>query len=160
VTDVSPPEPAGSELATLQAFIVYLRGALRRKVEGLTDEQARQVGVPSGTSLLGLLKHTAAVETFWLHHAFAGMPRDVIVDDELSPSDTIASVMALQARVALISDGIVAAATDPAALAAEAPFGPPLRPLRWILVHLVEELGRHAGHADILREQLDGTVGR
>jgi hypothetical protein len=88
------------------------------------------------------------------------MPQEVIVDDELSPDDTVATVMILQARVALVSDGIIAAATDPAALAAEAPFGPPLRPLRWILVHLVEELGRHAGHADILRERLDGSIAR
>jgi hypothetical protein len=73
--DTSPPEPAGSELATLQAFIVYLRGALRRKVAGLTEEQAREAGVPSGTSLLGLLKHTAAVETFWLHTPSPGCRR-------------------------------------------------------------------------------------
>jgi hypothetical protein len=82
------------------------------------------------------------------------------VDDELSPEDTVASVLELQAEVVRISDDIIARNDDPTTLAAEAPFGPPARPLRWILVHLVEELGRHAGHADILREQLDGAVGR
>jgi uncharacterized damage-inducible protein DinB len=108
---------------------------------------------------LGLVKHVAAVETFWMHFAFAGESEDVIVDDELTDADTAESVISSYRAVEDHTRRIVAdhGLDDRAAVA---PFGPPVMPLRWVLTHLVEETGRHTGHADIIREQLDGSTGR
>ena len=95
-----------------------------------------------------------------MHRVFAGDPEDVIPDDEDLSGDTIGSVLALSRRVRTRTAEIVAAHPDLDDLAVIAPFGPPKRSLRWTLTHLVEETARHAGHADILRELLDGSVGR
>ena len=94
-----------------------------------------------------------------MHFAFAGEPEDVIVDDELTDADTAGSVISSYREVEAHTRRIVAdhGLDDRAAVA---PFGPPLMPLRWVLTHLIEETGRHAGHADIIREQLDGSTGR
>ncbi|HEX5494498.1 MAG TPA: DUF664 domain-containing protein, partial [Mycobacteriales bacterium] len=94
------------------------------------------------------------------HHAFAGHDPLIVIDDELSDSDTVDSVVAHYRAVAAVSDRIVRGCPDVDQVAAVAPFGPPRTTLRWLLTHLVEEVGRHAGHADILRELLDGSVGR
>jgi GNAT superfamily N-acetyltransferase/uncharacterized damage-inducible protein DinB len=158
--DHAPPRQVGDERTTLLNFIGYLRSAIIGKARDLDEQQTTRPGVASGTSLLGLVKHVAAVESMWLHHVFGGLDPDLLFDDSLQPEDTIESVSALAAAVAATSDRIAREAAGMDTRAAVMPFGPPRPTLRWVLVHLVEELARHAGQADIIREQLDGTVGR
>lgn len=148
------------ERDTLLAFLDYVRTGLVNKLVGVDDEAARRSTVPSGTNLLWLVKHTMAVELFWLHHAFGGCPQEDLVDDDLTEADSPASVLAQYRAVAKATTELVAAHPDLDEPGAIAPFQPPVRSLRWTLVHLVEEVSRHAGHADILREQVDGVIGR
>jgi ribosomal protein S18 acetylase RimI-like enzyme len=158
--DRPTPVVMAGEAETALAFLAYLRDGLAAKLVGLGEDDARRPLVPSGTSLLWLVKHVAGVEAFWLHCVFAGDPEDVIPDDEDLSGDTVGSVLSLYRRVGARTAEIVAAHPDLDELGTIAPFGPPLRSLRWTLVHLVEETGRHAGHADILRELIDGATGR
>lgn len=154
------PVLAAGEAQTALAFLEYLRGCIAAKLVGLGEDDARRSLVPSGTNLLWLAKHVAGVEAFWLHCVFAGDPEHVIPDDENLSADTVGSVLSLLRQIGRRSAEVVAAHPDLDEVGAIAPFGPPLRTLRWTLTHLVEETGRHAGHADILRELLDGAVGR
>ena len=158
--DSGPPRLIADERETLLAFVAYLRERVIAKCAGLSDVDARRSAVGSGTSLLWLVKHVTAVEIFWLWHAFAGRDRDVIPDPELTVDDTVESTVAAYRAIVAESERIVRGCPELDRLAVHEPFGPPRRSLRWILVHLVEELARHAGHADILRELADGTVGR
>jgi uncharacterized damage-inducible protein DinB/ribosomal protein S18 acetylase RimI-like enzyme len=158
-TDRTLPRIVGDERQTTLGFLTYLRDCLVSKLLGVDEEQLRRSTVPTGTCLLGLVKHVAAVETFWMHFAFAGEPEDVIVDDELTDADTAESVISFYREVEAHTRRIVADhGLDDRAVVA--PFGPPVMPLRWVLTHLIEETGRHAGQADIIREQLDGSTGR
>jgi len=157
--DHRPPKLAAGERDTLFAFVAYLRECLVAKLDGVSEEDARQPMVGSGTSLLGLVKHVASAEHRWIAYSFAGGSADDIPDEELVDDDTIASVIAAARAVGEQTQRIVVACDDVETPAAET-FGRRPLTLRWILVHLVEEIGRHAGHADILREQIDGTVGR
>ena len=148
------------ERETLSAFLDYLRECLIAKLDGLDATHAREPGVPSGTNLLWLVKHVGAVEVFWLHHVYDALPQDRIPDDALTDDDTPASVVAFYRDVAATSAAIMARGDELDHAAAVAAFGPPVMSLRWVLVHLIEETARHAGHADIIREQLDGRTGR
>ena len=159
--DRRPPDLAGSERDTLLAFIGYLRECLIGKLDDLSEEAARSSPVPSGTSLLGLVKHVATTEHAWLLYRFAGGDAADVPAEDLVDTDTIASVVAAARAVGARCEELVRGCPDlttPAVHAHGSVVTP--RSLRWILVHLVEEVGRHAGHADIIREQLDGRVGR
>jgi uncharacterized damage-inducible protein DinB len=158
--DASPPRLDATEADTLLAFISYLRDSLVGKVAGLSEDDARHSPVGSGTSLLGLLKHVAHIEVFWLHQAYAGRDSSLMPDDRLVNADTIAALTDAYRAVAKVSDEIVRATPDITTKAVAAGFATEPPTLRWILTHLVEELGRHAGHADILRELIDGSTGR
>jgi len=143
------------ERETLVEFLDYLRESVIVKATGLSDEDARKPMVPSGTSLMWLLKHLVDVDAYWFHVNFAGEP-----DMPSDPGDDVASVVDAYRRVWARSNEIVMACDDLDTLAKNPhPRGGHMS-LRWILVHMVEETGRHAGHADIIREQLDGEVGR
>jgi uncharacterized damage-inducible protein DinB len=137
----------------------WLRRSLAEKLEGVSDDDARRRLVPSLTTLLGLVKHAAVVEAGWFQYCFRG-DEDPYGDDEgfdLEPSDTVASVLAFYSRECDKSRAIIDAAApdDPAARRLDGrDFN-----LRYILIHMIEETARHAGHADILREQIDGSVG-
>jgi ribosomal protein S18 acetylase RimI-like enzyme/uncharacterized damage-inducible protein DinB len=157
--DHRPPKLVAGERDTLLAFLTYLRECLLAKLDGLSEQDARRPMVASGTSLLGLVKHVAGTEHRWIAYSFAGGSAADIPDEELISDDTTASVIAAARVVGEQTERIVAGFADVETPVAATPGGQPLT-LRWILVHLVEEIGRHAGHADILREQIDGTVGR
>ena len=148
------------EKQMLVAFLDYLRESVILKLNGLTDEQAREPGVPSGTSLLWLVKHLALVERAWFQFAFGGSHGSVVGSDELEPSDTIDSVVADYRSSIAVSNEIIANCDDLDRLCAQRSVAPHPMSMRWVLVHMVEETGRHAGHADILRERVDGSVGR
>ncbi|MGH6655324.1 MAG: DinB family protein, partial [Actinocrinis sp.] len=152
--DTRPPDVVGGEKATLVAFLDYLREAVAVKVEGVADDAARRPGVRSGTSLLGLLKHLAGVERVWFQWAFEGRDPSPDLDMDPADSDTVASLLVDYRAAARRSNEIIAACDDLGRVSVRTE-----RSLRWILVHMIEETARHAGHADILRERIDGLTG-
>lgn len=155
--DTGPAWTAPGEQATLVGFLDYLRDSIAGKVAGVPEPQVRTAGVPSGTSLLGLIKHLAHVERFY----FLGEP---IVDLRRTlrpdPQETVDGLLADYRETIARANEVVAGWTDLAGPAPRPPGRglPPTR--RWVLVHMIEETARHAGHADILREQIDGSTGR
>ena len=158
MADQKPPRQATGERPTLLALLRYQRDSLVRKVEGVGEEEARRSPVPSGTSLLWLLTHMAGAETRWVLQRFAGAPTPDH-EDAVGPGDTVASAVADYRRVCRQSDAVVTAAPDLDAPCRADVATPPVN-LRWVLMHLLEETARHAGHADILRELVDGSTGR
>jgi hypothetical protein len=159
MSDRRTPFLVAGERETLLAFLDYLREAVLIKASGLDDEALRRPLVPSGTSLLGLVKHLTMVEVAWFQWSFAGS--DVpIPDQSLEPGDTTESVFAGYRAAIEQNNALVAERHDLDELCARKRTGFEPLSLRWVLVHMVEETGRHAGHADILREQLDGQTGR
>jgi uncharacterized damage-inducible protein DinB len=167
MTEDNRPEPphVGSEADTLRGFLDFHRATLLWKLEGLDDEQLRRAMVPSGTSLLGLVKHLAYVERSWFQRVWAGQEvsfpwtqDDPDADWRIEPDETTEDIVALYNGECDRSRQIVAAASA----LDEAVVHPRWKEAvsrRWILTHMIEETARHVGHADILREQLDGVVG-
>jgi uncharacterized damage-inducible protein DinB len=153
----------GGEKESLKVALDRHRDAVLWKLEGLDDEQLRRPMTPSGTNLLGLVKHLAAVEYGWFCGTF-GRPVEPLPFDEddpdadlrIRPDETTADVLAFYGRARAAADraigevGLEETGT--------AWFGDPVS-MRWVLIHMVEETARHAGHADIVRELLDGTTG-
>jgi uncharacterized damage-inducible protein DinB len=158
--DVRPPHTAGGEKETLKAFLGYLREAVIAKAAGLTDEVGLAPGVPSGTSLLGLVRHLTLVERNWFGYVYAG--RGERLDDDAPPEagETGESLIAAYQEAIRESDEIIDACDDLGRPGARSLRETEPPSLRWVLVHMIEETGRHAGHADILREQTDGATGR
>ena len=129
-----------------------------RKVDGLTEEEARRSPVPTGTSLLWLVDHLVYAETIWVLERFAGGVAPSDGGPPVGPSDTLATAVA-RYRSTWVSVDAVLADADWGATCAN--FDTDVVPdLWWIVAHLVEETARHAGHADILRELIDGQTGR
>jgi uncharacterized damage-inducible protein DinB len=160
MSDRRTPFLVAGERETLLAFLEYLREAVLIKASGIDDDALRRSLVPSGTSLLGLVKHLTMVEVAWFQWSFAGL--DVPVPNQgLEPGDTTESVIAGYRAAIGQNNALLADRHDLDELCARKATAPaePMS-LRWVLVHMVEETGRHAGHADILREQLDGRTGR
>lgn len=157
-----------SELDTALAFLRFARESVVKKLEGLDEAAARRELVSSGTNLLGLIRHLAMSEQFWFHHHVAGepltAPRDhTFFSMDVEPVRRVEDVVADYRAAAAHSDELVTAVGDPDTLTAEpveADGGSERRRLRWVLAHMTSETARHAGHADILRELLDGTTGR
>jgi uncharacterized damage-inducible protein DinB len=160
--DAPPPRESTDERTMLVAFLDYLRDRMVAKLEGLTEEQARRSLVPSGTSLLGLVKHLAVVELGWFRWSFAGEDLDLEPEAQnLTPEDTISNVTGFYRGAVARAQETIAATRDLDQRAARSRRpGHETQSMRWILVHMIEETARHAGHADILREQIDGTMGR
>jgi hypothetical protein len=156
--DRKPPRLTGTERETVCALLDYQRHSFVRKVEGLSESDARRSPVPSGTSLLWLTKHLARAERLWHVRRFAGRTVQ-IDDDDVRDSDTLYRSVQLYRQTWTEVDAIVATSDSLDALCVN-PEGLPLLNLRWILTHLVQETARHAGHADILRELIDGSAGR
>jgi len=153
----------GSEREQIESFLHDNRVEIVGLLDGLTEEQARRRLVPSLTTLLGLVKHAAFAERVWFDVALAGRTRAEIglpqaVDDSfiLTDDDTIESVLA-QYRQAWTNADEIAAAYSLDDLAMHNRRGP--LSLRWIYMHMIEELARHAGHGDILREQILAASG-
>ncbi|MFF5900361.1 DinB family protein [Streptomyces argenteolus] len=162
-----PAEAPGDERGALLAFVEAQRGAIRRSVLGLTEEQAAGRPVPSELSLSGLVKHVAEMELNWLRLA-QQRPNEKQRSQEtwadsfrLVGDETVPRILDFWAEVAAETDTFIRHEVD----SMDDTFPLPPAPwfpedgrcsMRWLLVHLVEELARHAGHADILRESLDG----
>lgn len=159
--DLRPPGLNADEKSTLVAFLDYLRRAVAAKASGADDAALRAAGVPSGTSLLSLVAHLTAVEHNWFSWAYAGAPGPRR-DDGILPADdeTAEALLGAYATAIEQSNEIIDRCEDldrPGARSLRETAPPSMR---WILVHMIEETARHAGHADILREQLDGCIGR
>jgi len=158
VPDQKPPRLAGDERETLHALLQYQRASLVRKVADVDDLAARSAVVGSGTSLLWLVKHMARAECLWIVHRYAGEDLELL-DDEVRPDDSLASAINEYQRTWLRVDEVVSSAPDLDELCRNAGDGGPVN-LRWVLMHLLEETAGHAGHADIIRELIDGRIGR
>ena len=155
------PRNDGGELDTALAFLSFARSCVLKKVAGLSEEQLRRRLVVSDTTLLGMVQHLTDGERYWFGYTFAGDPRyadvdfDMVVDPDLSADQVIARY-----RAAITdSDAHLAEAEGPDVPTAQ-PVGGSPRTLRWVLAHMTSETVRHAGHADILRELIDGATGR
>jgi hypothetical protein len=157
VSDHKPPRVAGGERAVLTALLQFQRESLLRKLDGVDEDAARRSAVGSGTTLLWLVKHLAQAELMWVAVRFAGLDTE-LPDDTVLAADTVESVCAAYRAATARADAIIAAASldEPGQ---RVPGDEPL-PLRWVVAHLLAETARHAGHADILRELIDGETGR
>lgn len=167
--DLPPIVRDGDERTTLTEMLDYQRAVVARKAAGLSRrDMARTVGASSLT-LAGIIKHLTLVEHSWFHERLAGNDMfapwdgidweatpdwefDTAVDDD--PDHLVAAYLAECDR----SRGFVADCDSLDALLARQPHERTIN-LRWLLVHMIEETARHAGHADMLRETIDGAVG-
>ncbi|MBD0843080.1 MULTISPECIES: DinB family protein [unclassified Streptomyces] len=151
------------EKETLRAGLDRHRDAVLWKLEGLDDEQLRRPMTPSGTNLLGLVKHLASVEYGWFVESFGGKAEplwfDPYTDQDMraDQGETTDQIIAFYGRARAAADRTIAD------LSLDDLGRPDWRDedvsLRWVLVHMIEETARHAGHMDILRELIDGATG-
>jgi len=158
VADLKPPRLCGDERATLLALLQFQRESVVRKVEGLDDDAARRHFVGSDTTLVWLVRHLAHAETLWLQVRFRGDDPDVLDVLAMESGTTLAEAVAAYRETWSRVDQVITQAQLDDLVADDQELGPVN--LRWVLTHLLEETARHAGHADILRELLDGSTGR
>ena len=156
--DLKPPRLVAGERQTLQALIQYQRDSFVRKVTGVDDDAARRTMVESGTTLLWLIRHMAHAESLWIIQRFAGQAVD-LPPESVSPGDTVESAIWAYKEIWKQVDTVIAAAPSLDEVCRNGGDAPPVN-LRWVLMHLLEETSRHAGHADVLRELIDGVTGR
>lgn len=159
MVDNTGPDLVGSERDVLLHYLNKMRDAVVRTSEGLSDEQQRTPGVPSGTNLLGLIRHLTWVEEHWFQGVFLG--GQVGIGDSMdSPRDvTRDEIVTAYRKACAQSDEIVRGCPDLSTMAEIVNPGEDRRvSLRRIVAHMIEETARHAGHADILREQIDGAT--
>ncbi|MBR7835365.1 DinB family protein [Actinospica durhamensis] len=161
--DTRPPafDPQ-DEKSVLLSFLNYQRTSIAAKAHGAPEPWARTAGVPSGTSLLGLIKHLTAAEGIWFEWSFAGAEVELAdLDMKVGGDESAGQILADYAAAVARANTVIEAAPDLSAPAARG-MGPDREQhtLRWILAHMIGETARHAGHADILREELDGSTGR
>ncbi len=162
--------PAADERTQLLDYLAQQRLVLRLSAYGLTDAQARSVPSVSALSVGGIIKHVAATERYWIDTVVLGHPSDLGGSSsygdnfEVGPDETLDDVLATYSEVAVATAGAVDAVgdLDHAVPVPRDSLWLPKDieewPLRWVLLHIVEETARHAGHADIVREHIDGAT--
>jgi uncharacterized damage-inducible protein DinB len=154
----------------LEAWLDFHRATLALKCSGLDDDQARLASVASSSmTLLGLVQHMAEVERNWFQRVFAGLDVPPVLGEDnadgftLKPGRTLEEATAAwQEEVARGRELTAAASLDDFGRLPEqeaAHVGGAGVSLRWIMVHMLEEYARHNGHADLLREGVDGVTG-
>jgi uncharacterized damage-inducible protein DinB len=155
------PRNDTSELDTALAFLRFARESVLKKTEGLDDEQLRRVLVATGTNLLGLVQHLTVGERYWFGYHLGGTEAEGRWDFgmDVGADRSTYEVLSDYRTAIQESDDTIMALGNPQVLAVR-PVDGEQRTLRWILAHMTSETARHAGHADILREQIDGTTGR
>jgi uncharacterized damage-inducible protein DinB len=161
--------PVIDEREGLLAFLAQQRDALRFAVEGLTGEQAASKPTASALSLAGLLKHVARCEQGWIdilaeRESEESSRRDWESEFRPEAGETVAELLDIYAAVARETESGVAGLAD-LGQPVPVPRGVPWFPAdveawsaRWVLLHMIQETARHAGHADIIRESLDGET--
>jgi len=153
----------GAEKESLQASLDRHRDVVLWKVDGLDDASLRRPMTPSGTNLLGLVKHLAAVELGWFCETFGREtePLPFDQDDEdadlrVRPDESAADVLAFYARARTAADRVIEeVGLDETGTS----WAGETVSMRWVLIHMVEETARHAGHMDLVRELIDGETG-
>jgi hypothetical protein len=155
----------GEERTQLEAWLDYHRDTLMMKCAGLTDDQLRTPSVePSTLCLLGLVRHMAEVERWWFRRQFAGADLDDVFCTEEDPDYDFngAAVSDPAADFAIYQEEVLAARSTVAGRSLDEQFTDgrgTTFDLRWVYLHMIEEYARHNGHADLLRERIDGTTG-
>lgn len=170
------PGPVADEKSSLLAFLAQQRQNFRTIAFGLTDEQARSTPTASALSVGALVKHVTACEASWIDRV-AAAPKHPASDDTpfeeavatyadqytMTDADTLAGLLAALDAQEEATERIVAAADLDTAV--PVPRSAPWFPrdidawsVRWVLGHVIEEAARHAGHADIIRESIDGAT--
>lgn len=151
------------ERELLTGFLDWYRAVVERKAEGLPLPEASEPMTASGLTVLGTVKHLAGVERLWLRWRFAGEDIPVPTGDnaatfQLDPVDTVDSVLADYRHQVDCGRAVTnRASLDEVSAREHELFGSVS--LRWVLVHLLEETARHAGHLDLMRERIDGQTG-
>jgi uncharacterized damage-inducible protein DinB len=163
--------PFGGERELLLGYLAHQRDLVRVQAHGLTDEQAREASTASTLTVGGLVKHLAQVERSWMNMVLQrprpSMPEAgaiYMAGFRLGPDETLAGVLDDYAQAARETDEVIAGIAD-LGQAVPVPKDMPWFPkdvdawsVRWVLLHLIEETARHLGHADIVRESLDGAT--
>jgi hypothetical protein len=154
----------GPERAILEGYLAWHRAALLSKCRGLTGEQlAERTVPPSSLSLLGLIRHLAKVERTWFRQRFGGQDFEPMYDpalgvdadfDDLDPAGAQADYERLLSEIALADKAAASVGLD-----ATITVRGDVMSLRTVYIHMIEEYAQHAGHADLLRERLDGVTG-
>ena len=153
----------GGEKESLHVSLDRHRDVVLWKLDGLEDEQLRRPMTPSGTNLLGLVKHLASVEFGWFCEAFGRESESIPFNEDdpdadmrAEPHETAADIVEYYGRARAAADRVI----DELDLddVGTAWFGDAVS-MRWVLIHMVEETARHAGHMDIVRELIDGATG-
>jgi uncharacterized damage-inducible protein DinB len=174
-TDRIDPPLRADEVTTLLGYLAYHRDTFRMKTAGLDAAQLAAAHAPSTMTLGGMMKHLSLVESNWFNDVLMGRPeiepwasvdweadRDwewhTAADDEPDHlrrlfDDSVAASDAIIAE-ALADGGLDVESVRPSRREGEGAFS-----LRWILVHMIEEYARHNGHADLIRESIDGVTG-
>jgi uncharacterized damage-inducible protein DinB len=165
------PPGTGDERTTLLGFLRWQRETLVLKCDGLDAvDLARRAVQPSTMSLLGLVRHLADVERGWFRNVMAGQGApphftsadrpDGDFDDAVPDAGVVEDAWRVWRSEVAFADAFVIAAPslDVTGVEVDEDRGP--LSLRWVLVHMVEEYARHLGHADLLRERLDGRLGQ
>jgi len=154
------------ERTTLVQFLEYQRIVFLRKIDGLDDQQVRVRVASSTIDLLGLTRHLVDVERWWFRGVFTEEVTDAVyevaddpdADWHHGPADTLASALEDWHREVGRAREIVEATPDMGQLSSMATARRGQVSMRWILVHMIEEYARHLGHADVIRESIDGVV--
>jgi uncharacterized damage-inducible protein DinB len=153
----------GDEKTSLRVSLDRHRDVVLWKLEGLTEPELRRAMLPSGNTLLGLVKHLATWEYAWIGRTF-GHPTEPIPLDEaddgadvrVTPEESTADILAFYQRARAASDQVIS--EGDLDQVGTTMFGDKVS-LRWVVIHILEDTARHAGHIDIMRELIDGTVG-
>ncbi|GHH93167.1 DinB family protein [Streptomyces capillispiralis] len=167
-TERSEPAPDADERTMLEGWLDYHRRTLSWKCEGLTDDQLRTASVPpSKLSLTGLVRHMAEVERNWFRRVLADEAAGPLYyseadrdgDFHLTAADTHEEAYATwQSEIDAARRNAAGFALDDLSRGVGRQTGEPYS-LRWIYTHMIEEYARHNGHADLLRERIDGAIG-
>jgi uncharacterized damage-inducible protein DinB len=158
--------PKSDERQSLLAFLAQQRDAVRLAAYGLTDDEARRTTTASTLSIGGLVKHVANAERGWTGRVLGSDTLDAgdygayLASFQMGPDETLAGLLDLyetEAERTEAAIGDIADLGQDVPLAKGVPWFPESASVRWVLLHLIQETARHAGHADIIRESLDGA---
>jgi len=166
VNDIQRPEYLfiGTETEILWSKLDFLRSTLLWKCEGLDEDQLNRRSVsPSELSLLDLMSHLTGAERYWFHACLLGIIPEPsttsALDSETDPGDPMSPNQVLDQFLAACAESRrIVAEHSLEDIVESVVFGRPVN-LRFIAVHMIEEYARHCGHADLLRESIDGAVG-
>ncbi|MYY13241.1 DUF664 domain-containing protein [Streptomyces sp. SID4919] len=165
------PPPQAGERELMEAWLDFHRETVALKCAGLDDAQLREPSAPpSSMTLLGLVQHLAEVERNWFQRVWPGRDAPPVFEDAgpdgfaLTPERGIEEALSVwRAEIARGREAIAGASLDDCGTMPEAAApllgGTRQVSLRWILLHIIEEYARHNGHADLLRERIDGATG-